>query len=74
MKYFETSALLQTWRIPALSDFQMSNPGLYMGLNNLCCVTRHFYCFFSLSHVIFIRILLRHVTFYILCMYLYYIL
>ncbi len=35
-----------------------------MGPNNLCCVTRHFLLFCSVSYVIFIRILLRHVTLY----------
>ena len=35
-----------------------------VGPNNLCSVTRHFLLLFSVSHVIFIRILFRHVTCY----------
>ncbi len=29
--------------------------GLYMGPNNLCCVTLHFLLFFSVSHVTFYK-------------------
>ncbi len=38
--------------------------GLYMGPNNLCCVTPHFLSFFLCPMSLFIRNLLRHVTFY----------
>ncbi len=38
--------------------------GLYMGPNNLCCVTPHFLLSFLCPMSLFIRILLCHVTFY----------
>ncbi len=49
------------------SDVQISGCNyiwLYMGPNSLCCVALQFLLFFSVSKSLFIRILLRHVTFY----------
>ena len=38
--------------------------GLYMGPNNFCCVTPPFLLFFLCPMSLFIKNLLRHVTFY----------
>ncbi len=45
---------MQEW-IPEWSQAVSTALGLYMGPNNLSCVTRHFLLSFSVSHVTFYK-------------------
>ncbi len=51
-------------RLAVFKIFHILGLGLYMGPNNLCCVTPHFLSFFRCPMSLYIRNLLPHVTFY----------